>query len=49
MSLWSVSESSSVKLVDSFFKHVKDGKSKLEALILAREEIRKNGYDNPFF
>lgn len=49
MSLWSVAESSSVDLVTKFFKHLREGKSKLEALKLAREEIRKAGYDHPFF
>jgi tetratricopeptide (TPR) repeat protein len=49
MSLWSVSETASVNLVESFFKHVGEGKSKLEALKLAREEIRKAGYDHPFY
>jgi CHAT domain-containing protein/tetratricopeptide (TPR) repeat protein len=49
MSLWSVSETASVNLVESFFKHVKEGKSKLQALRLARDEIRKAGYDHPFY
>ena len=49
MSLWSVAESSSVMLVEAFFRHVKEGKSKLEALDLARKEIREAGYDHPFF
>lgn len=49
MSLWSVSEKSSVMLVESFFKRLKEGKSKLDALKLAREEIRGAGYDHPFF
>ncbi len=49
MSLWSVAEVSSVKLVESFFQHLKEGKSKLEALRLARKEIREGGYDHPFF
>jgi CHAT domain-containing protein len=49
MSLWSVAESSSVNLMESFFVHVKEGNNKLEALKLAREEIRKAGYDHPFF
>ena len=49
MSLWSVAEKSSVEMVESFFKHLKEGKSKLEALKLARDEIRKAGYDHPFF
>ncbi|MEW6349411.1 MAG: CHAT domain-containing tetratricopeptide repeat protein [Thermodesulfobacteriota bacterium] len=49
MSLWSVAESSSVNLVGSFFRNLKDGKGKLEALQLARREIRQAGFDHPFF
>jgi CHAT domain-containing protein len=49
MSLWSVSETASVNLVENFFKYLKEGKSKLEALRLARDAIRKAGYDHPFF
>ena len=49
MSLWSVAEHSSVQLVESFFTHLKDGKTRLEALQLARKEIRDAGYDHPFF
>lgn len=49
MSLWSVSEEASVKLVEGFFKHLNQGKSKQESLGLARDEIRKAGYDHPFF
>jgi CHAT domain-containing protein len=49
MSLWSVSETSSVKLVEDFFKLVKEGKSKLDALQKARTAIREEGYDHPFF
>lgn len=49
MSLWKVSEQSSVKLTERFFAHVKEGKPKLEALNLARREIRAEGWDHPFF
>ena len=49
MSLWSVSEVQSVNLVKSFFRNMKDGKNKSEALALARGEIRKKGFDHPFF
>ncbi|MFC1836058.1 tetratricopeptide repeat protein [Thermodesulfobacteriota bacterium] len=49
MSLWSVAEKPSVLLVESFFRHLKDGKSKLSALKLAGKEIREKGYDHPFF
>ena len=49
MTLWSVAEKSSVQMVESFFRHVNEGKTKLEALRLARKEIRGQGYDHPFF
>jgi tetratricopeptide (TPR) repeat protein len=49
MSLWSVAERSSVKLVEDFFKYVNGGKGSLEALRLARSDIRQAGYDHPFF
>jgi len=49
MSLWAVYEQSSVKLVQSFFKNIKAGKKKLQALRLARKQIRAEGYDHPFF
>jgi CHAT domain-containing protein len=49
MTLWAVAQNSSVQLTDSFFRHLKEGKSKLEALKLARQEIRNAGYDHPFF
>jgi CHAT domain-containing protein len=49
MSLWSVSEVTSVRLVKSFFSNLKEGRSKSEALASARDEIRKGGFDHPFF
>lgn len=49
MSLWSVSELASLNLMKKFFQNLKDGKSKLESLALAREEIRKEGFDHPYF
>jgi len=49
MSLWSVSEVTSVKLIKSFFLHLEDGKSKLKALELARSELRKGVWNHPFF
>jgi len=49
MSLWTVEENASVSLVESFFRNIKAGKSKLKALQLARNDIRKSGYDHPFF
>jgi CHAT domain-containing protein len=49
MSLWSVDEAASINLVESFFGHLRDGKNKTESLRLARDGIRKAGYDHPFF
>ncbi len=49
MSLWSVAEKSSIMLVEDFFKYRKAGKSKLESLKLARNDIRKEGFEHPFF
>jgi len=49
VSLWSVAEQASVMLVEEFFRQLKDGKGKLEALGEARNHIRKQGYDHPFF
>jgi CHAT domain-containing protein/uncharacterized protein HemY len=49
MSLWSVDEKASVDLVRAFFRHMKEGKSKLEALSLARASVREQGYLHPFY
>jgi len=49
MTLWDVVEDSSVKLVFSFMTHLYEGKSKVEALRLARTELRARGYNHPFF
>jgi CHAT domain-containing protein len=49
MSFWSVAEFASIRLVESFFNNLKAGKNKLEALKLARDEIRDEGYAHPFF
>ena len=49
MSLWEVEASSAVTLAENFFKYRKSGKTKLESLLRAREDIRNNGYKHPFF
>ncbi len=49
MSLWSVSEESSVLLMDEFFRNLKAGKGKLESWTTARAHVRKSGFDHPFF
>lgn len=49
MTLWEVEETSAIKLTEMFFQYRKEGKSKLEALQLARDEIKKEGYKHPYF
>ncbi len=49
MSLWSVSETGSVKLMEIFFTHLKSGLPKLQAWTLARKDLRSQGYEHPFF
>ncbi|MBI4964147.1 MAG: tetratricopeptide repeat protein [Desulfomonile tiedjei] len=49
MSLWSVSEAASVSLMKNFFRNLKEGKTKSDALAAARAELRARGFDHPFF
>ena len=49
VSLWSVSESSTTKLVSRFFTHLKAGTDKVKSLRTARKEIRNAGFRHPFF
>jgi len=49
MSLWSVGATASTRLVETFYKHIMEGKDKLTALYLARKEIRENGFNHPYF
>jgi CHAT domain-containing protein len=49
MSLWSVHEMASVRLVENFFRYLSEGKDRLEAMHLARSRIRDEGYNHPFF
>ena len=48
MSLWSVSDEATQKLMTSFYKAWLSGKSKREAFRLAQEEIKQE-YKHPFF
>jgi CHAT domain-containing protein len=36
-------------LMDEFFRHLRLGKSKREALKAARSMVRKAGFEHPFF
>ena len=48
VSLWNVPSMETVELMTSFYRHLKEGKSKAEALTLAKREIRVK-YPNPFY
>mgnify|MGYP001609960162 FL=1 len=48
VSLWEVASNETVEYMESFYRHIKQGKTKSEALTLARKEI-KSKYPNPFF
>ncbi|MBI5246808.1 MAG: CHAT domain-containing protein [Elusimicrobia bacterium] len=49
VSLWSVAEDSTAMLAGRFFAHLKEGKSKRAALRLARADVRRAGYEHPFY
>jgi CHAT domain-containing protein len=49
VSLWSVSEITSVKLMEMFFERLKEGEKTGQAWRKARLNLRSSGYDHPFF
>jgi len=49
VSLWSVAESSATELTGAFFTYVREGHEPKEAIQLARNEIRRKGYEHPFY
>ena len=49
VSLWSVSDESTYKLMVRFFEGLTQGKDKLTALKEAKQYLRTTGYDNPFY
>jgi len=49
VSLWSVSDESTYKLMVKFFDGLKSGKDKMTALKEAKHYLRISGYDNPFY
>ena len=49
VSLWSVAEASSTELTMAFFRHIKNGREPVDAIQLARREIRDRGYEHPFY
>jgi len=49
VSLWSVSEDSTTLFAERFFKYLREGKTKRRALRLARADVRREGYEHPFY
>ncbi|MFH1824210.1 MAG: tetratricopeptide repeat protein [Candidatus Firestonebacteria bacterium] len=49
VSLWSVAEDSTVDFSMNFLKCVKEGKDSKDAMKMARDEIRRKGYEHPFY
>lgn len=49
VSLWNVEEQSTILLTGRFFEHLKAGKDKMTALADARMELRRMGYEHPFY
>ncbi len=49
VSLWSVSDESTYRLMVRFFEELNKGKDKLTALKEAKNYLRTSGYDNPFY
>jgi CHAT domain-containing protein len=48
VSLWEVATEPAVEYMTAFYSHLKSGKSRLEALRLARQALKAK-YPNPFF
>lgn len=48
VSLWEVASKETVEYMEIFYSHIKEGKSRAEALTLARNTI-KSRYPNPFY
>jgi CHAT domain-containing protein len=49
MSLWSVEDESTNLFTERFFARLQEGKDRLESLMLARSDLRRAGYEHPFF
>jgi tetratricopeptide (TPR) repeat protein len=49
VSLWQVSDDSTQMLMEEYYKNLIGGKSKAEALSIARSYLFANGYKNPYF
>lgn len=48
VSLWEVASNETVEYMESFYRYLKQGKNKAEALTLAKKEM-KSKYPNPFY
>lgn len=48
-SLWSVADESTAKLMTEYYRYLKQGKDKADALTLAKRNLRRSGYYNPYY
>ena len=49
VSLWPVAEDSATQFTSTFFRYLRQGKEPREAMRLARSQIRRQGYEHPFY
>jgi CHAT domain-containing protein len=49
VSLWEVEDQSTALLMEEFYRQLAKGVEKVEALKMAKEYLRKKGYENPYF
>jgi len=49
VTLWSVAETSATQFTTAFFKHLREGKEPRQAMKFARNDIRRQGYEHPFY
>ena len=49
MALWKVDDEATKTLMTAFYRYYCHGKNKRQALRLAQQEVRKNGYSNPYY
>lgn len=49
MALWKVDDEATKTLMTAFYRYYCQGNNKRQALRLAQQEVRKNGYSNPYY
>ena len=49
MSLWKVDDKATDLMMTHFYEYLMNGKTRHQAFLLAQKDLRKEGFDNPFF